>query len=43
MKKIKRFEPKISDFNYNILRSTLKNNFISEGRITFFGKKLQNF
>ena len=44
MKKINWFEPKINNFNYNILRSTLKNNFISEGRVTsFLEKKIAKF
>ena len=44
MKKINWFEPKINNLDYNILRSTFKNNFISEGKVTsFLEKKIAKF
>ena len=43
MKKINWFEPKINNLNYNILRSTFKNNFISEGKVTSFLEKIAKF
>ena len=44
MEKINWFEPKINNLDYNILRSTFKNNFISEGKVTsFLEKKIAKF
>ena len=44
MKKINWFEPKINNLNYDILRSALKNNFISEGDVTSsLEKKIAKF
>ena len=43
MKKIKWFEPKISNISKKILNSTLKNSFISEGKVTsLVEKKISN-
>ena len=44
MKKINWYEPEINKFNYNILKSTIKSNFISEGKITSnLEKKISKF